>query len=112
MLSLLTAVLFFALQNPPTAVPPINSVGVATGCNNTTIPCTYTDVAVKAGPHFYFIVAQNSVGYSGPSNRVDVTVPTGTHNVVLKWNPSSGTPAPTYFIYRGSTPTNLQATPQ
>ena len=93
------------------SVPPLNSAGVATGCNNTTVACTYTDVAVPPGPHFYFAVASNASGYSGPSNRVDVTVPAGTHNVTLKWNPSNLTdPTVTYWIYRGAPPTNLGIT--
>lgn len=105
----LTLALFFASlgQNPATAVAPINSTGVATSCDNVSIACTYTDAAVAPGPHFYFIVAANSAGYSGPSNRVDVVIPAGVHNVVLKWDAPQGPAGITYWVYRGSVPTNL-----
>jgi hypothetical protein len=93
---------------PPTTLPPLNSAGVATGCNNTSITCTYTDVSVPVGQHFYFVVAATVNGYSTVSNKVDVTVTSG-QNVVLNWNPSATTsPVPTYYIYRGAPPTNLQ----
>ncbi len=92
-----------------TAVPPINATGAATGCDNTTIACTYTDVSVPPGPHFYFVVASNAAGFSGPSNRFDVVIPAGTHNATLNWSPSAPfDPTVTYWIYRGSNPTNLQ----
>lgn len=101
--------LWFALGQTP--VPPLNAVGVATNCNNTTIQCTYTDVNVHPGPHFYFAVAEDTSGHvSKPSNVVNVTVPAGTHNVVLTWQPSTSTGNITYFIYRGGVPTNLIGT--
>jgi hypothetical protein len=100
--------LWFALGQAP--VPPLNSVGAATSCDNVTILCTYTDPSVPPGPHFYFVVAQDSQGnVSVPSNVVNLTVPAGTHNVVLTWNPST-TPSVTYFIYRGAPATNLTIT--
>lgn len=105
------------MMSPPATVSPINTVGAAKGCDNATIQCTYTDVAVTPGTHFYFAVAQDSVTgrYSGPSNRVDVLVPTGTHNVILTWTPST-TSDPNkviaYFIYRGAPATNLTGTPK
>ena len=106
--------LFFLLAAATQAqapVAPLNAAGVATGCDNVTIVCTYTDVAVPAGPHFYFIVAANGTvaNSSTPSNRVDVLVPAGVHNVQLKWNPSP-TPGVTYFVFRGAPPTNLGIT--
>jgi hypothetical protein len=101
--------LIFALGQAP--VPPINSVGAATGCDNETVQCVYTDVAVPPGPYFYFVVASNSNGQSGPSNVVNVVVPSGTHNVVLTWTPSITTsPTPTYYVFRGGVPTNLKIT--
>jgi hypothetical protein len=106
---LLALVLSFSPQLQ-TAVKPLNTSGVATGCTSN-VTCTYVDVAVPAGPHFYFVVASNAAGYSGPSNRVDVTVPAGTHSVTLTWNPSNLTdPTVTYWIYRGAPPTNLGVT--
>lgn len=100
--------LWFALGQTP--VPPLNVVGVATNCDNQTIQCTYTDANVSPGPHFYFAVAEDTNGnISTPSNRADVNVPAGTHSVVLTWNPST-TPNVTYFIFRGSVPTNLTGT--
>lgn len=100
--------LWFALGQTP--VPPLNAVGVATNCDNQTIQCTYTDPNVPPGPHFYFAVAEDTTGkISTPSNRVDVTVPTGSHNVVLSWQPST-TSNVTYFLYRASPPTNLTGT--
>lgn len=104
--------LFFLLAAATQAqvpVAPLNATGVATGCDNVTIACTYTDVAVPAGPHFYFVVAQNAGGSSGPTNRIDVNVPPGAHNVLLNWDPSP-TAGVTYFVYRGAPPTNLGIT--
>jgi hypothetical protein len=95
---LLAAVLFFAQAQP--TVKPLNSTGVA------------TDVNVPPGAHFYFIVAQNAQGYSGPSVRVDCVVPAGTHSVVLQWDPSTESPAPSYYIYRGAPPTGLTGAPK
>lgn len=98
----------FTYAQAPTTVAPLNITGVATGCDNVSIPCTYTDLNVPPGPHFYFVVAANTNNYSTPSNRVDVIVPAGIHSVTLKWNPSTTTsPVPTYFIYRGAPPTAL-----
>lgn len=100
--------LWFALRQTP--VPPLNAVGVATNCDNQTIQCTYTDQNVSPGPHFYFAIAEDTTGnISSASNRVDVTVPAGTHNVVLNWVPST-TPNVTYFLYRGAPVTNLTGT--
>jgi len=91
-------------------VPPLNQTGVATNCDNQTIQCTYTDQNVPPGPHFYFVVAEDTNGnISLPSNVVNVTVPAGTHNVVLTWVPST-TPNVTYFMYRGAPATNLTIT--
>jgi hypothetical protein len=106
-------ILIFLLHYPQ-AVPPLNTTGVATNCDNVTIQCTYTDINVPSGPHFYFAVASNTTGNSVPSNRVDVTVPSGTHNVILKWTPSVTPGTVTYFIYRGAPATNLKivGTPQ
>jgi hypothetical protein len=110
-MKILALLILLFLQPPQVAVPPLNSVGVATGCDNQTIQCTYTDANVPPGPHFYFVVASNSAGYSGPSNVVNVTVPSGTHSVTLTWQPSTGgNPAPSYFIYRGAPATNVQIT--
>jgi hypothetical protein len=106
---LLAAVLFFAQAQP--TVKPLNSTGVATGCVDRKT-CTYTDVNVPPGAHFYFIVAQNAQGYSGPSVRVDCVVPAGTHSVVLQWDPSTESPAPSYYIYRGAPPTGLTGAPK
>ncbi len=103
-----TALLFFALGQAP-LVSPINQVGVATNCDNQTTACTYTDVSVPAGPHFYFAVACNTSQCSPASNRVDVVIPSGTHNVILSWVPSVS-PNVTYYIYRGAPATNLQIT--
>lgn len=100
--------LFLLLGQAPTAVAPI-SPAVATGCDNATIACTYTDPNVPAGPHFYFVVAVDSTAYSTPSNRVDVTVPAGSHSAVLKWAPST-TPGVSYYIYRGAPATNVKIT--
>lgn len=98
----------FTYAQAPTTVAPLNTTGVATGCDNVSILCTYTDLNVPPGPHFYFVVAANTNNYSAPSNRVDVIVPAGIHSVTLKWNPSTTTsPVPTYFIYRGAPPTGL-----
>jgi hypothetical protein len=95
-------------QQAPTPVAPLNATGVATSCDNVSVQCTYTDVAVSPGKHFYFIVAANANGYSSVSNKIDVTVSSGTHNAVLTWSPSATTsPAVSYFIYRGAPPTNL-----
>jgi hypothetical protein len=113
---LLAAVLFFAQVQP--TVKPLNSTPVATGCDNKTIQCTYTDVNVPPGPHFYFIVAQNMFNGvatpSGPSSRVDVVVPSDgkPHTVVLTWDAQSVTPVPSYYIYRGAPPTGLTGTPK
>lgn len=94
-----------------TTVPPLNTTGAATGCNNSTITCTYNDVNVPPGPHFYFLVASNAAGFSGPSQRVDVIVPSGTHNVILNWSPSVPFDSTvTYWIYRGAPPTGLRIT--
>ncbi len=106
--TILALTLWFASlgQNPATAVAPLNSTGVATSCDNVSIACTYTDVAVAPGPHFYFIVAADASGnYSGPSNRVDVVIPDGVHNAVLTWD--AGPQGVSYFIYRGAPATNL-----
>lgn len=93
-------------QAAPTAVAPLNSVGVATGCVSRA-SCSYEDVNVPPGPHFYFIVAVRGSVYSKPSNRVDVTVPAGTHSVALSWDPDPTAVTTTYFIYRGAPATNL-----
>ena len=101
-------ILWFALGQTP--VPPLNAVGVATNCDNQTIQCTYTDQNVPSGPHFYFAIAEDTTGnISSASNRVDVTVPAGTHNVVLTWVPSTSSNV-TYFLYRGAPATNLTGT--
>ena len=107
--ALLFLAVFSSFAQAPVA--PLNSVGAATGCDNVTIACTYTDVAVPPGPHFYFIVAANGTiaNASTASNRVDILVPAGAHNVVLKWSPSP-TIGVTYFIFRGAPPTNLGIT--
>jgi hypothetical protein len=99
-------VLYFLLAHPQ-AIAPLNQTGVATGCNNATIQCTYVDNNVPAGPHFYFAVAANSGSTSAPSNRVDVTILSTQHTVTLKWNPSTSAGV-TYFIYRGAPATNLK----
>lgn len=117
MKSLLVAVLFLAL--PQSAVKPLNVMGAAVDCK-TKAECTYTDTAVPAGPHFYFVVAQNlggpngTVAFSGPSNRVDVVVPADgkLHTVVLNWDPQNVTPAPSYYVYRGAPATGLTGKPQ
>lgn len=101
--------LLYFLMSHPQAVAPINAIAVATGCDNVTIQCTYLDTNVSPGPHFYFAVASSSSSFSSPSNRVDVTVPSGTHNVSLAWTPSPS-PGVGYFIYRGAPPTNLKIT--
>jgi hypothetical protein len=93
---------------PQAQVAPINTSAVAIGCTSRTT-CTYVDQNVPPGPHFYFAVASNAYGYSGPSNRVDVVVPAGTHSVTLNWDPESD-PSVGYFIYRGAPPTNLGVT--
>ena len=103
------ALLIYLLGQAPGPVAPLNQVGVATACDNQTIPCTFTDPAVPPGPHFYFVVAASGTQYSGASNRVDVVVPAGTHNVVLNWTPST-TSNVTYFVYRGAPATNLKIT--
>lgn len=103
--------LWLMSQGLSTKVPAINPSGSATGCNNISIACTYTDIAVTPGPHSYFVVAENSDGFSLPSNRVDIIVPSGIHNVVLNWNPSiTTTPTPTYFVYRFSAPSGVVVT--
>jgi hypothetical protein len=115
---LLAAVLLFAQVQ--STVKPLNSTPVATGCNNMTPTsmCTYTDVNVPPGPHFYFIVAQNMFNGvptpSGPSKRVDIVVPSDgkTHSVVLNWDAQSVTPVPSYYIYRGAPATGLSGAPQ
>jgi hypothetical protein len=98
--------LFFG-QSGGTNVPPLNSTAAVTGCASFSA-CTYTDVNVPPGAHFYFVVGTNVTGYSGPSNAVYLTIPSGSHNVVLNWNPSSSTDFSIgYWIYRGSPPTNV-----
>jgi hypothetical protein len=110
---LLAAILLLAsvcvrAQSAPTTRSPLNSSGVATGCNNTSIQCTYTDLNVPVGKHFYFVVAQNSNGYSTVSNSVNLTISLSGSYVVVSWTPSVTTsPTVTYFIYRGAPPTNL-----
>lgn len=95
----------------PTPVSPLNKVGVATSCDNLSNPCTYVDSTVVTGQYFYFVVAETSGGYSKPSNKVDVTIPTGTgHKATLKWTPPAVTNGVTYFIYRGAPPSNLKVT--
>lgn len=106
-LLLLAAPLFG--QQAPTTVAPLTKTGVATGCT-TVATCTFVDTAVPPGQHFYFIVAVNTTSdalYSKPSNRVDVTVPSGTHSVTLNWNP--GPTTVTYYVYRGAPATGLGA---
>lgn len=95
---------------PQATVPALNSSGAATGCS-TRATCTYVDNSVPPGPHFYFVVATNALGFSGPSNRIDVTVASGTHNATLNWDPApNADPTVTYFIYRGAPPTNVTIT--
>ena len=82
----------------------LNSTGVAQGCTDNT-NCTYTDMAVSSGSHTYFVEAFDGTQYSSPSNSVTVTVPSGTHNVILTWTPASN--GVSYFIFRTAPPTNL-----
>ena len=104
----LLAIISLATQAQAPVIAALNVAGVATGCDNVTISCTYTDTAVPPGPHFYFVVASNANGVSGPTNTVNLTVPAGVHNVVLTWTPSTTLlPTPTYFVYRGAPPQNL-----
>jgi hypothetical protein len=91
-----------------TSVPPLNSTAVDTGCASFSA-CTYTDLNVPPGQHFYFVIAMNAAGYSGPSNAFYCTVPAGSHNVVLNWNPSNSDPTVGYFLWRGAPPTNINA---
>lgn len=108
---MIKALILLALSFTQAAVPPLNTAGVATGCDNATIACTYTDVNVPPGPHFYFLVASNASGFSGPSVRVDTVVPPGSHNVTLTWDPSKPfDPTVTYWIYRGAPVSNLKIT--
>ncbi len=101
-----TLILAVLLWFPQNAVAPINTAAIAVGCASRAA-CTYVDANVPPGPHFYFVVASNAVGFSGPSNRVDVTIPSGTHSVTLNWDPESD-PTVGYWIYRGAPPTGLQ----
>jgi hypothetical protein len=92
---------------PPGPAPPL-AINVAPNCTSS-VTCTYTDVAVPAGQHFYFAIAVNmqslqSVG----SNTFNVTVPSGLPNVVLSWTPSASGPSGiSYTIYRGAPPTGV-----
>jgi hypothetical protein len=82
---------------------PINSTPVS--CPST--PCTYTDVAVAPGSHTYFVTASLNSAQSNPSNSATVTVPAGTHNVLLSWTPST-TPNCQYKIFRIGPASGLQ----
>lgn len=102
--------LFSLAQAAPIA--PLNSVGVATSCDNVNVACTYTDATVKPGQqYFYFAVAEDSAGnYSVPSNVAYATVGATNTSVVLNWNPSQTGGVITYFLYRGTPATNLHIT--
>jgi hypothetical protein len=103
------AILFLTLAQSG-AIPPINSTGAATNCDNVSIACTYTDSTVKPGQYFYFAVAEDSNGnFSAYSNVAYATVTTG-QVVTLTWQPSSGNQPITYFLYRGTPATNLTIT--
>lgn len=93
-------------QSAPTTISPI-AAGVAAGCDNSSIQCTYTDTAPVPGPHFYFVVAFNSNGYSVVSNSSNVTATSG-HNVVVTWIPSTtSSPTVSYYIWRGAPASGL-----
>ncbi len=91
----------------PGPAPPL-ATNVAANCTDSTT-CTYTDVAVPSGQHFYFAIAVNTQSQqSVGSNTFNVTVPSGVHNVVLNWTPSASGPSGiSYTIYRGAPPTNV-----